>query len=1243
MGGLLKALPESLRSELVAQREVSSIGIMFKVLRVYQPGGLGERTTLLKQLVDQKVPSPLSEWMLALRSWRRWLTRVQELGIQPPDPVLLLATLDRFAVGLARHSPQVAFRLQITRAALRVDTAPTERSIHQFSESLLAEGEAVFHGGSSLPIKESVKVKAMDGEQVQTKEDSVKKDVKEKPKEGTDPKDARDGKNSKGGKADSKGSRDDQKGNTSEKPVCRYFLSDAGCKKGHTCTFPHKWKGVSKMGRCWNCGSSRHMRSECPVKEAPRVKKEGLDDKKSKEVETKPGEAPSSGAGASGMFHPPADLDPAPAEALVKEAVQLLKSLRPSIRAVTVCAVNKDQGHLRALLDGGATHILRPAKSKAEFEQAVPIQVELAAGVATLRQVQSTGTLVTDFDTQLIVPLGKVVKLGYKVMWEGESFELVDPTGVKVEVVLEAGCPTVDLTVAGRLVEELEDQELEMSRRVRALRAGDPGDLSPNIWRWLVDLRKMWPEVPDELLARVVPSGQWSGEKVPFNRHQRKRFFSAESVVIHLFSGPEQAWWRKRLESHTRAVICVDKLVDPSQDLLSDQLASFLADLCERGSVDVILGGPPRRTVSKLRFRRPGPPPLRARSGPERFALEALSDLHRDLAWNDAVLWMRQLWLYALASAARTRGVLFLKEHPRDPEEYKDREDPVEYPSFFAWPEWKTFMEKFLIREVRLDLGALGHERRKPTTLGTNVRYLHRLEGLSDHRRPGDLPGGVGGLDQRISTSRSWAAWPEPFKIEIIKGILLELEGGKILGDGGESIPQAAKMTTEQWRQHVLNDHLPYSRECATCLQGSGRSRPHRKVQHPDALTLSVDICGPFRPGHDRLVEPRYFMVGVFAIPVRKVEGKVSPLPLSLEETLGDRREEGEPDGEEVLPALEEEELEEAERKEEDAKRLEEWMKLEVEAEEIEIQNYTMVETLASRKAAEVKACLARMVARLKYLGLDVRRVHSDAAGEMRGTRRWCEDRGIYRTFTCGSDWKANGRAEAEIGVIRRAINTLIRSSGDGEDYWPLMARHVGERRGRQQLGTLGFVTPQLLPWGQRVMVTTKGWDDFQGHWRARKKPGFVRGPDPNMSLTSGGHLVEVEDGKFIRTDDMVRIGDSEVKDVVELAIRDQLGQNGATKEEIDREDFSGQNWGSGDSAQTAEGAGLGESGVQECGGASHGVQCGHDRGHGYGECPHGKVSAGVGGRCEKIGGRCSCIGVGGGRTLSSDQDYRAQ
>ena len=53
-------------------------------------------------------------------------------------------------------------------------------------------------------------------------------------------------------------------------------------------------------------------------------------------------------------------------------------------------------------------------------------------------------------------------------------------------------------------------------------------------------------------------------------------------------------------------------------------------------------------------------------------------------------------------------------------------------------------------------------------------------------------------------------------------------------------------------------------------------------------------------------------------------------------------------------------------------------------------------------------------------------------------------------------------------------------------------------------------------------MVTTKGWDDFQGHWKLRKKPGIIRGPDPEMSLTSGGHVVEVSKGKYVRTNDIV-------------------------------------------------------------------------------------------------------------------------
>ena len=42
-----------------------------------------------------------------------------------------------------------------------------------------------------------------------------------------------------------------------------------------------------------------------------------------------------------------------------------------------------------------------------------------------------------------------------------------------------------------------------------------------------------------------------------------------------------------------------------------------------------------------------------------------------------------------------------------------------------------------------------------------------------------------------------------------------------------------------------------------------------------------------------------------------------------------------------------------------------------------------MVEALSNKKTDEVTAAIARMVAKLKYLGLEPRRVHSDRAREM--------------------------------------------------------------------------------------------------------------------------------------------------------------------------------------------------------------------------------------------------------------------
>ena len=57
--------------------------MIFKVLRVYQPGGLGERTALLRQLVDQKVPTAISDWLVALRNWEKMVDSGR--GVEDPD------------------------------------------------------------------------------------------------------------------------------------------------------------------------------------------------------------------------------------------------------------------------------------------------------------------------------------------------------------------------------------------------------------------------------------------------------------------------------------------------------------------------------------------------------------------------------------------------------------------------------------------------------------------------------------------------------------------------------------------------------------------------------------------------------------------------------------------------------------------------------------------------------------------------------------------------------------------------------------------------------------------------------------------------------------------------------------------------------------------------------------------------------------------------------------------------------
>eukprot|EP00435_Cladocopium_sp_Y103_P032537 s1994_g8.t1 len=163
--------------------------------------------------------------------------------------------------------------------------------------------------------------------------------------------------------------------------------------------------------------------------------------------------------------------------AMMGEVAHILKSLSTSVKAIRLESMGVNRGG-RALLDGGATHILRPPANELELSESV----------------KDTGTLLAEnVETQVIIPLGKLAAIGYKVKWDERGFELASPEGDLIDVELEAGCPTVDAQTAQGLIEVLEKVESEISLRVKALAAGDQMGLSSQVWRWMEDFKNRYP------------------------------------------------------------------------------------------------------------------------------------------------------------------------------------------------------------------------------------------------------------------------------------------------------------------------------------------------------------------------------------------------------------------------------------------------------------------------------------------------------------------------------------------------------------------------------------------------------------------------------------------------------------------------------------------------------------------------------------------------------------------------------
>ena len=313
------------------------------------------------------------------------------MRVSVPDPSLQLRALDKLSPPLG---PSATFRVQTFRSQTLLDQAPSEASVYQFSELLLAEAEDAVLGEAVEKGPKKPNVAKADGQDTPG--------GKENGGQGQE----------NGGKGKEKGKA---KGQTTRQ-VCNLWRTEPGCKYGKACRFTHDALTPADK-RCFNCSSTQHRKPDCPFPKSSGT--EGDSAKKS--VDTP------SAASAKSAPSAPSDQDKSRDE-LLKKATAVLESLQSSVKAVS-CTPQyppRPKSHEpTGLIDSGATTSMR---TRYEGEAIKGTRtVSLAQGEAALGV---GGTLLSNDPIEPIVSARQLIALGFRLIWTKRACQLFDEKGV---------------------------------------------------------------------------------------------------------------------------------------------------------------------------------------------------------------------------------------------------------------------------------------------------------------------------------------------------------------------------------------------------------------------------------------------------------------------------------------------------------------------------------------------------------------------------------------------------------------------------------------------------------------------------------------------------------------------------------------------------------------------------------------------------------------------------------------------
>ena len=909
---ILHAVPESVSSQALATRSLSTVGLLFQILKQYQPGGLGERQELLKSLTDLNQASNAGDAVLILQAWFRHIARARTMQVQLPDGSLLLAALDNMSKPLLAENSQLAFRVSLNRHQLRLDYRADLELVEAYARNLMAEFEVLSLASDS---PQSPKKPRMRKAKEKAQAPPPSKDSPITPPSVPLPA--------------SQPRPPPPKAPASSK-ACASWLTDAGCKYGSKCRFVHDMETEALKGRCFACSAKDHWANNCPVRQAERQAEvsgasppfekarsgvprkgggKGKGGSSVKSVDSAvPGQGdsqsnPSSEAPVSGAKALIVD-SPNPTQELAKEVTEVLRSLRLKKLGVvgSVCSgllparlsslpQNVAARAVYGLIDSGATSALRTG-SEAEIAAATPVSVQLAVG-ETHMFANAHGTLLTPDEVQPIIPMAFLPDLGCSMTWSDRGCAVRHPRKGLLPVRLHHHCPELPV----HLVLELINEHEGFLERKRALQAQArmavaavlhaPAEIGncPMAWirsqiqdgqlsmstqaQWLA---KLFPELPQRILERVICPIGFNVDRVPYNRHVRRRLFDPRiPTLLHLFSGA-QRW------SDCGHVLHVEK--ERGSDMLSNDVFGMLLQAVLSKGVEGAVGGPPCNTTSACRMADDGGPrQVRSREGPERFGLQRNTAAEQAQVDEASVLWFRTIMLFLLISVVQGPRAFLGLEHPEDPAKWADASSPLQQcPSLWVFPELAYVKELLHAYQANFDQGHFGHPRRKPTSVLTTSWAVY--ETLAAHRctstwQPQASGDTAQGKDIPPSQppgrypSATWARWA-PGLVRILKDGWVRHCRTSVEALLQYQEDQQAKLQalSPAWQAHVAADHHPYRKDCEICLQAASRDRPHFRQSDSSFYAMSADISGPFTSGKDIGGSKRYFVAFAIRLPV---------------------------------------------------------------------------------------------------------------------------------------------------------------------------------------------------------------------------------------------------------------------------------------------------------------------------------------------------------------------------------------